>query len=68
MEAIPGSVMPSASAAEVMVEAVPIVMQWPGERAMPHSSSASSHSPISPARASSQNFHRSVPLPSGWPR
>ena len=60
--------MPSASAAEVMVDAVPIVMQWPGERAMPHSSSASSHSPISPARASSQNFHMSVPLPSGSPR
>ena len=68
MEAIPGRVMPRASAAEVMVEAVPIVMQWPGERAMPHSSSASSQSPISPARASSQNFHMSVPLPSGWPR
>ena len=60
--------MPRASAAEVIVEAVPIVMQWPGDRAMPHSSSASSHSPTSPARASSQNFHTSVPLPTGWPR
>ena len=68
MEAIPGRVMPRASAAEVMVEAVPIVMQWPGDRAMPHSSSASSQSPMSPARASSQNFHTSVPLPTGWPR
>jgi len=68
MDAIPGRVMPRASAAEVMVEAVPIVMQWPGDRAMPHSSSASSQSPISPARASSQNFHTSVPLPTGWPR
>ena len=51
-----------------LIEARAIGMQCPGERAMPHSSSASSHSPISPARASSQNFHRSVPLPSGWPR
>ena len=50
MDAAPGSVMPSASAAEVMVDAVPMVMQWPGERAMPHSRSASSQSPISPAR------------------
>src|SRR5258706_12644855 len=32
MEAAPGSVRPSASAALVMVEAWPIVMQWPGER------------------------------------
>ena len=45
-----------------------MVMQWPGERASPHSSSASSHSPIRPARCSSQYFHRSVPLPSGSPR
>ena len=60
--------MPSASAAEVMVEAVPMVMQWPGERAMPPSRSAISQSPTSPARASSQNFHMSVPLPTRWPR
>jgi hypothetical protein len=32
-----GSVRPSASAALVIVDAVPIVMQWPGERAMPDS-------------------------------
>ena len=37
IEAAPGSVRPSASAALVIVEAVPIVMQWPGERAMPSS-------------------------------
>ena len=60
--------MPSASAADVIVDAVPIVMQWPGERAMPPSRSAISQSPIRPARASSQNFHTSVPLPTGWPR
>ena len=68
MDAAPGSVMPSASAAEVMVDAVPIVMQCPGERAMPQARSASSQSPISPARMSSQYFHRSVPLPSVPPR
>ena len=51
-----------------MVEAVPMVMQWPGERAMPHSRSASSHSPACPARTSSQTFHMSVPLPTAWPR
>ena len=37
IDAAPGSVRPSASAALVIVEAVPIVMQWPGERAMPSS-------------------------------
>ena len=37
IEDAPGSVMPSASASAVMVEAVPIVMQKPGERAMPFS-------------------------------
>ena len=34
IDAAPGSVKPSASVAEVIVDAVPIVMQWPGERAM----------------------------------
>ena len=37
IDAAPGSVKPSASVAEVIVDAVPIVMQWPGERAMPSS-------------------------------
>ena len=35
MEEAPGRVMPRTSATAVMVEAVPMVMQWPGERAMP---------------------------------
>ena len=34
MEEAPGSVSPSVSAIAVMVDAVPMVMQWPGERAM----------------------------------
>ncbi len=33
MAAQPGSVMPSASASAFMVEAVPIVLQWPTEGA-----------------------------------
>ena len=44
IEAAPGRVKPSASAALVMVEAVPMVMQWPGERAMPCSISCQSFS------------------------
>ncbi len=64
----PGTVTPSASAAAVSVDAVPIVMQWPGERARPLSSSAISQSPMSPARLSSQYFHMSVPEPRTSPR
>jgi hypothetical protein len=68
IEAAPGRVMPSASAALVMVEAVPIVMQWPGERAMPCSISAQSASLILPARSSAQYFQTSLPEPSAPPR
>lgn len=64
MDEAPGTVTPSASAAAVSVEAVPMVMQWPGERASPLSSSAISQSPMSPARLSSRYFHMSVPEPS----
>lgn len=59
----PGTVTPSASAAAVSVEAVPNVMQCPGERARPDSSSVISQSPMRPARLSSQYFHMSVPEP-----
>ena len=67
MEAAPGSVRPSASAALVMVEAVPMVMQWPGERAMPCSISCQSFSVMLPARSSAQYFHESEPEPSVAP-
>ena len=50
-----------------MVDAVPIVMQKPGERAMPFSMSLQSSSVMLPAHRSVQNFHASVPLPRGWP-
>ncbi len=68
IDAAPGRVIPSTSAADVIVEAVPIVMQWPGERASPSSISAHSASPSLPARFSSQYFHRSLPLPRVSPR
>ena len=60
----PARVSPSASAAAVIVEAVPIVMHWPGERAIAASSVAHSASLMVPARFSSQKRHMSVPLPS----
>ena len=46
-----------------IVEAVPIVMQVPGERAMPSSISRQAQSSIVPARSSAQYFHASLPLP-----
>ena len=68
IDTAPGSVKPSASAAEVMVDAVPMVMQWPGERAMPSSSSCHCCSVTLPARFSAQYFQTSDPLPSCWSR
>ncbi len=59
---------PIASAAEVIVDAVPIVMQCPGDRAMPSSISLHCASVMLPARFSAQNFHTSDPLPSFWSR
>src|ERR1700704_4700949 len=67
IDAEPGSARPSASAAEVMVDAVPIVMQWPGERAMPSSISSQSFSVIVPARSSAQYLRESLPEPSTCP-
>ena len=67
MDAAPGSVSPRASAALVIVEAVPIVMQWPGDRAMPCSISCQSCSVMFPARNSAQYFQTSEPEPSVAP-
>ena len=67
IEAAPGSVRPSASAALVIVDAVPIVMQCPGERAMPFSISCQSCCVITPARSSAQYFQTSEPEPSVAP-
>src|SRR5204863_1078477 len=66
--ALPGMPMPSASTMLAMVEAVPIVMQWPAERDMQASASMKSASDILPARTSSLNDHTLVPEPISWPR
>ena len=63
IEAAPGRVTPSASAALVIVEAVPMVMQCPGERAMPFSISCQSCWVMFPARSSAQYFQTSEPDP-----
>jgi len=63
----PGMVRPSTSIIAAIVEAVPIVMQVPAERAMPSSISCQSCWSITPARRSAQYFHTSLPLPSGLP-
>src|SRR3954447_10015087 len=68
MDAAPGSVKPSASTAEVIVDAVPIVMQCPGEEAMRSSAEAQSASVMRPALNSSQYFQTSLPEPSVVPR
>ena len=49
----PGRVSPSASVTQAIVEAVPIVMQWPFERDIAFSISSNSASVIRPARSSS---------------
>jgi hypothetical protein len=66
-EAAPGRVRPSVSATEVIVDAVPIVMQCPNERAMPSSTSRQSPSVMLPARSSAQYFQVSLPEPRGSP-
>ena len=63
MEAAPARVRPRVSATEVMVEAVPMVMQVPTERAMPPCMPSHSSSETLPARRSSQYFQPSEPLP-----
>src|SRR4051794_10851430 len=67
IEAPPGSVTPSAPAALVIVEAVPLVMQCPGERATPFSLSCQSSWALFPARRSPPYFQASDPQPSADP-
>ena len=66
--ALPGRVIPSASTILAIVEAVPIVMQWPGERDIACSAALNSVIVISPARTASENFQTSVPDPIALPR
>ncbi len=60
--------MPSASAMLAMVEAVPMVMQWPWLRDWPASASKKSSQVFWPPRTSSENFHTIVPEPMSPPR
>ena len=60
--------MPSASATTAIVDAVPIVLQWPLPRIIDCSDAMNCAPEIVPARASSLSRHTSVPQPSAWPR
>src|SRR5579864_3683694 len=67
IELAPGREKPSVSAMLVIVEAVPIVMQVPGERAIPFSISCQAFRSMLPALRSDQYFITSEPLPRTWP-
>ena len=68
MAAQPGRLMPSASASAFMVEAVPIVLQWPTEGADEVTASMNSSAVMRPAACSSRAFQATVPEPARWPR
>ena len=68
MVAFCGIPMPSASTMQAIVEAVPMVMQWPAERDMQDSASIKSAQLILPARTSSLICHTAVPDPMVSPR
>ena len=61
--AVPGRIMPSASAIAAMVEAVPITAQVPAVVTSRPSTASISALPISPARNLVQNFRQSVQAP-----
>ena len=67
MAALVGRPMPKASTMQAMVEAVPMVMQWPVERALAASASMKSARLISPVLTMASNFQRSVPEPTVSP-
>ena len=66
--ALPESASPSASIMEAMVEAVPIVLQDPGDRLMAASASRNSARVISPALIASDICQSAVPEPTRSPR
>src|SRR5215472_12040971 len=68
MEEAPVRVRPNASAMDVMVDAVPMVLHVPMERVMRDSSSIQSSAVMFPARSSSQYFLVWVPAPVFTPR
>jgi hypothetical protein len=60
--------MPSTSASRPIVDAVPMVLQCPGERIIDDSDSRNACPDRVPARTSSDSRHTSVPQPRGTPR
>src|SRR6516165_8445991 len=67
MAAQPGSDMPSASAMAFMVDAVPMVLQWPTEGADEVAMSMNSLKSILPAATSWRACHSTVPEPASSP-
>ena len=67
MAAQPGNDMPSASANAFMVEAVPMVLQWPIDGAEADAISRNSSLSMRPAASSSRAFHTTVPEPARSP-
>src|SRR5215472_9441885 len=59
--------MPSASASAFMVDAVPIVLQWPIDGAEAAAISRNSRLSTRPAASSSRAFHTTVPEPARSP-
>ena len=66
--AVPGSVMPSASAMIAIVDAVPMVLQWPLLRTMERSLFRNASCESVPARTSSLSCQTPVPQPMRCPR
>src|SRR5579864_1821438 len=67
MAAHPGNDMPSASASAFMVEAVPMVLQWPADGADAAATSMNSLSSMRPVANSSRAFHTAMPEPQRSP-
>src|ERR671929_2224440 len=63
----PGSDMPSASASAFMVEAVPMVLQWPTDGAEAAAMSTNSCVLMRPAASSSRAFQTAMPEPQRSP-
>src|SRR5207253_5942311 len=65
--ALPGSDSPSASEIAFMVEAVPMVLQWPGDGAESQARRTNSSSSISPAPSRRRDRQMTVPDPTSSP-
>ena len=66
--AVPGRTMPSVSAMQAMVLAVPMTAQVPAVVASRPSMSSISSAPMPPARYCAQKRRQSVQAPRRWPR